>query len=558
MAPLVIISDINNNERFRYEAQQIKQPNTEPIQNFKLTELTIHAGINTDHGYCTIGIDDRDNLMLDTSDRRRPIKIKNGWKLEVYLGKSFQTLSKWFTGIIQEPELTRPGANLQNIGITAFGWGIRTAHRVGIIQRFQKKLADGVNVDATDNNAKISEIFKDILEDDDVAAHPGLSPESGITTDAITSIDLKLSDYQRKFQTLATMLSEVAQMGAAVYGIDPNLDAFLRIRGAEFSGFLLTNDTKNPGVITRNWNSDKIMFIRNQSLNYKESTIDGGYSIFHGLGAQHDTLDYESTSANALISLSSKHHAFPFDPQKDNLSKLTPFLSKIGTTENRKSLIIKIVGANQDNSTPNPEDIRQTLTIPGHRLENELSLAAYFEVQFNKDIISVSHGEKLFMLIQKYDDTANPIRIDYQTAQGTFYDSDDGINWISRIGQAKFRTFHSRTIHIIGQNCTTRKRLRIKETMFSLQDFPNENTALQAFEGMMESLGKIKRIYDPIIVTAPTARPEIGKTVKLVDKFNGLDVEADLIGYDISISAFDATSNRGATFMTLYLEDWYL
>ena len=558
LAPLVIISDLTNTERFRYESQQIKEPqNQNPIQNFKLTELTIHAGINTDHGYCTVGIDDRENLLLSSSDRRRPIKIKNGWKLEVYLGKTHQTLTKWFTGIIQEPEVTRPQANLQYIGITAFGWGIRTAHRVGNIQRFQKKLADGVNVDQTDQNAKISELFKDILEDSDISAHPGLGIESEITTDDITDINLKIPDFQRKFQTFATMLSELSQMAGAVYGIDPNQNAFLRFRGTEFSGFLITNDTKTPSVITRNWNPTKLMFLKNTILNFKESTIESGYSIFHGLGAQHDTLDYEKTQANALLDLSAKFYAFPFSPSKDNVSKLTPFLSKIGNPQSRKELVIKIVGSN-NNLTPNPEDIRQTITIPGNRLENELDIALYFEIQFNKNIVSVSHGEKLFMLITKYEDDTNPIRLDYQTAQGLFFDSNDGITWTQKTGEAKFRTYSSKTIHIIGQNCVTRRQHRKKETMFSLQDFPNENTALQAFEGIIESLGKIKRIYEPITVTTPTERPEIGKTVKLIDVFNGLNVEADLVGYDISISTLDPNSNLGATSMKLYLEEWYI
>ena len=580
LSPVIVISDLDNAERFRFESDQVVPAANQPVQDFKLNELTIHAGINSDHGYCTVGIDDRNNTLLDSS-KRRSIRIKNGWKLEVWLGKGPNSLYKWFTGIIAEPELTRPTATLQNIGLTAFGYGIRTAHRIGNIQRSQKRLIDGINPDNTDTKTKISELFKAMLTNPNFYAHPGLGSESEITTNNVRDIDIKLLEYNKKYQTLAVILNDLAQSAGAIYGIDPNLDAFLRIRGSESSGFLVTNDTENPGLATRNWGSGRIMFIRNRSFNFKDSTIEAGYTVAHGVGAQHDIISHDFPDANATFWLSwnllgqsghaPRRTAIPFITTHEVISKISLFLARRynDNTEINHPLQVHIVGSDADGN-PNLEDQRFVTSISHLTLDDELGTQGKFiNIQFEKNILSVSRGEKLFIYLwqlsdyiagQEYPTTefSGFLTLDYQTQMGRlFYTDDEGQTWQQATGQPKFKIYYSKTMRIIGQNTTARRCLKEKETILSLQDFPNEHTALAAFEGMLDSLGKVKRIYDPITVTAPTLRPEIGKTVRLIDKFNGLDVEVDLIGYDIAISAFDPLTNRGATTMKLYLEEWF-
>ena len=350
------------------------------------------------------------------------------------------------------------------------------------------------------------------------------------------------------------LLSELANTSGAIYGIDPNRDAFLKLRGTVFSGFIITNDL-TPESIATNWDQTKALYMKNANFNYKESTIDSGYTVIHGLGAQHDTLDHDQTDANALVNLSAKSHAIPFYPSRDNVSKLTPFLSKLGNDNERMSIIVSIVGSNEDGS-PNPEDIRQTVTVPGNRLTNELDVASYFDIPIDRETVRVSHGEKLFMLFPRYEDQARAVRLDYQTGRGRFYDSIDGIVWIERIGDMKFRTYNSRTIHIIGQNTVARKNLRAKEKIFSLVDFQNEQSALIAFEGALDVSSKVRRLYDPVIAATPGSRPTIGSTAKLLDVFNGLDTTVDIIGYDIEGSAFEADSNLGAKTMTVLVEEY--
>lgn len=548
LCPQIILKNKAGTEQYRYEHPNID--NT-PTQEFNLVSWFIEAGVNSNHGMAQILIDDRDNDLLDLTKNRRSVKIKNSWEMIINLGKDEAGLEVWFDGIIEEAEIIRPSANLQYILVTAFGWGIRTAHRLAKMSRFQLKNSGGLTLDSSDTNARVSELFKDVFEDDDVPAFRGLGQES-ITVTGVDTIDIKLPDYQRDFQTYALMLNELAAIPGSLYGVDPTKDAFLRLRGTTFGGYLITNDTENPAVLTTNWDQGKLLIMRNTEYRVKESVIDTGFTVGIGIGAQHDTLDHDQTSANATLDLSSTNYAFEFDPIKDNVRKIALFLSKTGTLV--KDLTVSIVGEDSGGG-PNEDDIRKRVVIPASRLQSELGSSKYFEILFEK--IPVTFGEKLFVFIKKYGDATNYVSIDYQTGSGTYYTSADALTWSSNTGDAKFRTYHSKTMHIIGQNCVARRSHRSKEMPINFQDFPDENTATQAMEGLLDTRGKIKALYSPITVSTPDARPDLGKTVRFKDVFNGKDVSLDMIGYSLGGTAFDK-NNMGAVDMVVLVEEWFL
>ena len=499
LAPRILIKDTKGVVKFTWEHALI---DASPIQDFALVDWQIQGGVNTFHGIGSILIDDRNQALLDNTDLARPIKIKNGWRMIMELGKNEAGLETWFDGLIEEPEMIEEQGTITKIQINAIGFGIRTAHRKTRIRRFQKKTSDGLSLDNTDVDVKISELFKDILTQDDHFAHSGLPLESELgipnlvsyhtfegdvldkkgtnngtlvgtatfvngkigkaasfgsgkidrvtltdtpydvertdkfsisvwinpddtaaegmlftkgslatlgrwaffkeidekismilvgsnstslfmrtvnavsttklthvamtydgsstaaglkiyfddvlqslttvnanlntsilnndvaaigafqngdlpyegliddarfynkeltaeevkdlfnvpfKTDQVDDINIKLPDLQRDFQSFGLVLNELANIGGALYGITPTMDAYLRLRGVTPSGFLITN--KLTDLKTTGWPSAKLLISRQQRFNYKESTIDSGYTIIHGTGAQHDVLD---------------------------------------------------------------------------------------------------------------------------------------------------------------------------------------------------------------------------------------------------------------------------
>ena len=541
LAPRITIKDKDGVLKFTWEHDAIDPT---PIKDFDLVAWAVDGGVNTYHGIASILIDDRNQALLDSTDLGRPIKIKNSWEMIIELGKDQAGLETWFDGIIEEPELIEEQGTITKIQITAIGFGIRTAHRKTRIRRYQKKTSDGLSLDSTDTNARISELFKDILEDTDHLAFPGLGTEP-ITVTGVDTIDIKLPDLQRDFQSFGMVLNELANIGGALYGVTPLKDAYLRLRGVTPSGFLITN--KLTDLKTTGWPSAKLMITRQQRLNYKESTIDSGYTIIHGTGAQHDVLDADQTAANAIQDIAGADVSFGFTTKFDNISKVAVFLSKVGTID--KDLHVCVVDK-ASGGGPERTAIKQRVVVPFARLEREVTTGGiYFEVSFKKILLEAN--TEYFILLGNYPDSGE-LRVDYQTGTGTYYLSD-----ASQVGDVKFRTYHSKTMHIIGQNVIARQSLRDKEHTMNLSDFPNEESALIAMEGMLENLAKIKRIYNPIVCTAPDDYVDLGKTCQVIDGATGLEDTVDLMGFSIGASSYEG-GNLGAENIMIYVAKVYL
>ncbi len=541
LAPKIIIKDKDGALKFTWEHKNIA---VSPIQDFPLIGWQVDGGVNTFHGIASIIIDDRNQNLLDLTDLGRPIKIKNGWEMIIDLGKDAAGLQTWFDGIIVEPEMIQEQGIITKIQIAAIGFGIRTAHRKTRIRRYQKKTSDGLSLDATDTAVKVSELFKDILIDTDHLAFPGLGQET-ITVAGVDDIDIKLPDLQRDFQSFGLVLNELANIAGALYGITPLKDAFMRLRGRTPSGFLITN--KLTDLKTTGWPKAKLLISRMERFNYKESTIDGGYTIIHGTGAQHDVLDADQTSANAIQDINPSDVSFPFVAKFDNISKVGLFLSKVGTID--KDLHVCVVDKGTG-AGPLRTAIKQRVVVPFARLEREVTTGGvYFEVSFNK--IPLEANNTYFILLGNYPDT-NELRIDYQTGTGSYY-----LNDALQTGDVKFRTYHSKTMHIIGQNVVARQSLRDKEHVINLQDFPNEETATIAMEGMLEAMAKINRIYNPIVCSAPDDYLDLGKTCEVIDGATGLEDIVDLMGFSIGGSALEG-GNLGAENILIYVNKVYL
>ena len=94
-------------EKYRYETT-VTTSSVSPQQDFTLSELKVHNGSNTDYGYAILKIDDRDNLLTDTTNNIRDSKIERQWDIQIYFGKSQPLLQRWFYGKIFDVDIVRP------------------------------------------------------------------------------------------------------------------------------------------------------------------------------------------------------------------------------------------------------------------------------------------------------------------------------------------------------------------------------------------------------------------------------------------------------------------
>ena len=86
LSPKIIITDRTGVEKYRYETT-VRTDSVSPQQDFTLSELKVHNGSNTDYGYAILKIDDRDNVLTDTTNNIRDSKIERQWDIQIYFGK---------------------------------------------------------------------------------------------------------------------------------------------------------------------------------------------------------------------------------------------------------------------------------------------------------------------------------------------------------------------------------------------------------------------------------------------------------------------------------------
>ena len=142
---------------------------------------------------------------------------------------------------------------------------------------------------------------------------------------------------------------------------------------------------------------------------------------------------------------------------------------------------------------------------------------------------------QLFILFKKYADATNYIDLDYQTGTGAYWTSATGAagSFSSNSGDVKIRTYHGQSMVIVLENTVSRKSFPDREATVDMSGIAEEEMATIALVGMSDSIGKERRIYSGIKVTPPSDPLELGKMIKIKDKFNGLTIDTDVIAYSI-------------------------
>ena len=505
---------------------------------------TLSVGVNGDHGTFTFIIRDDDFSFTDLNNPYRPCKLKTGYEVDLRFGKQGNALEKWFTGIINNVKnISQTNTNVWEI--TAFGWGSLIASRYSSMIRTQQRQADGITPDDDDETTHISELFKDLITDKDHLTVPNLDLLP-ITIGEIEDIPIALSDFKKNFVTIGSELNELAQMAGCFFYVNADKQITLLKRNSKSSGLLVTNDIKNPHVITANWPRDNLAFIKDQIITRDDSIKDSGFTMLHGIGSQRQTVDYSWTVSNNSLLLSGGNHAFPFQALKDNISQVSIKLSRTDVLPLLENFIVSIIGRNDD-TTPNADDIRETKIVPFSLLEKLLTPGSrYIDIVFDK--IPITPVERLFLYIPE---TTSRLSMDYSTFVGKYY-----IDGAEFVGSAVFKTYSSKTTRITGQNTTTRKLYRPKEGIITLPDNPDESTVRKVFESILDAKSGITSNFNPIRITPPDTPPQIGQTLRLIDVQKDFDREVSIVGYTISFNAYDESA-LGAYEMTINLQEIY-
>lgn len=516
--PKILIHDLTNTLKYTYETSQVA---SSPTQNFKLSGMNIHLGINDDYGNAVLEIEDNTNALIESINKS--CKIKRQWNIQIYLGKNSSTLERWFYGKVYESEIIKPTPNQTMIRLTCIGWGIRLKERMTKIKRFQDKTSDGLALDDSDTSAKVSEIAKDIVSDTDHFLFTALPSETEITT-SVDDIDIKLADFQLNATSWSDGISQLAGMSNSSYHIDADRKLVFTNSDTD-SGFLF--DSSVDSYDSLNWNGTKLGYIKRAPFTWKDSSADTGYSFIHAYGVVNISKDTEQTTSNANYSLHNNWIAIPFTPTSNNVSKISLSMAKTGTPDQIGSFQL-IGGA----STPDSDDIRKEAKLASSSLTTLGTSYDWRELAF--DNIEVTPREQLFLVVKKYGSSSNTINAEYHTGSGTYYTSSDGITWSTQTGNFKIRIYNSTNLITTLENTVARKRFGVREKILTFQN-SQEETVRDSLIYTSDILSKEKRSYSSMIVSPTTSRILLGKTCKVIDSKTGLKITAEINSVDIDV-----------------------
>ena len=559
LQPQIKIYDWEGNLAYTYEHSQIS---ASPTQDFGLFAWDVSQGIGTNFGKCSLGIIDHENLLTDLTSSRRPTSIRNEYTVEIALGKSVATLgTKRFVGRIQEGSISRlPKQQYITLFATGLGTLLPLRHTKIAFEQ-TKDSTDPLAFDDTDSNAKASELVKDIIED----SENYLTPQESLIpfgTAGIEDIDVKIANFDKRPATpMDVAINELNNMSGADWGIDYSTnDVWMRYPGSASSGFLITNDLSS--TLTQNWDPDKIGVIVKRARSYTDSTVGYATPFMFGMGALDPVSDIDNSLSDAAQDLSAAYVAVEYTANQDNVWIFAPWLDTTGTPS--KDLIVSLI-ASDINGVPDPTNVAQTRVISKERLQAITGTGQYLQIEFDR--VAVAPKTKMFFYFEKYGDATNFVDLDYQAsgAASEIWTSSDGTTWNDPFSggfgkltaDAKMRVYSAKAIQINYVNTALAKKFgNVTYPKELVMPTPNihKNLVIDMFSGISQVRSRQNRLYDPITIYPPTDPIPLGKTVRYVDRYNGLDVNVDVQSYSLSGNV-NTLENNGANRMTLDIRE---
>ena len=523
--------------------------NENPTQDAPLISWKLSVGINSDAGSASITIEDNDNKLTDGTSRAGPI-FKTGDILQILLGKSSETLSTWFTGIVNEPQLNRPGNTLQTITVPAYSWANRLNTRYITLVHKQIQNADDT-FDDSDDTAKISNLVNRIMTDESILLLP---PPDRSLTYAIDDIDIKIATFTKKVQTQQIALAELANIANAVYGITPDLQFYFR-DSKQSSGATVTNDLNTKADIS------KLMILRNQSYDYRDSAVRKAFTSLIGDGI---------TQVQNLVEYIGNRYLTANGNNEDFLAFEIPWLGKISDLDlwlGRDSSVSgdlhwKIIHET-DNQLSGSEAAITSGVIERATIQEWPTTGQWVRFHLDSDPLEEQYYRAILFLP---DDPDSNRRV-YSRAR-IYYDSNANYHlWYndstaygterspnSSPGAIACRIRGEQVITLKAQNTTIKHKQLPKENLQSLSSVESTATGTALYEGILQQAGNVRRNYANLRVSAPSSRPELGKTFRLIDIHQNLNTSLLMIGYDVQSNKDNQLT---ALDITLEAEEWF-
>jgi len=151
---------------------------------------------------------------------------------------------------------------------------------------------------------------------------------------------------------------------------------------------------------------------------------------------------------------------------------------------------------------------------------------------------------------------ASGVVVTLTSSEGAFFDSSDGITWTSRTGATNIRVYSAKRLLTSLENTVVSRKLKEpREKLFPVRADLEEQSVRQALIQAGNVMGKQRRSYDKIKVSAPTDRIPLASFCRLQDRITGLNIKAIITGYDIEMHTHNNTI--GADEVTLHLDELY-
>lgn len=545
--PKVIITNLSGGAAYTYESKQL---NSTPTQDFRLQALKLHLGTDDDFGYLQLVIHDHSNSLTDLTDSDRPGVIGREWAVQLYLGKTTALSERWFYGKIKDFTISRPSTGIQVVSLTCVGWGVILRERLSRLSRNQAKTSDGVTLDDADTSTKISELILDLFQDVDHYIDNNITQISNITAQTSTTgngIDEsatsgKIANVNYTVASFAQIISNLAGIANTTWHINADRSLIIQDPEGRDSGFLFTNNLSANNAQT--WDENKIGYILNAPLEWKDSSADMLYNFIHGFGHFAPGLSVsDGQTPNASDNLDTAWHAIPFTPTADNVAKVAIRAIKTGTPAVDGSMQI---WGDTGGSGPDPADVRYNKLLNTSTL-NKLGTSVpttWFEIPI-KPRIAVQPGEQLYLVFPKNGSATNTYNINYKAGVGTFWDSSDGATWTSRTGQSAYRVYEAKRLVTTIENIDATSILpEPRERIFPIRADLEEQTVRETLLAAATILGKQRRTYGTVTVSPVTSRIPLGTYCRLEDAKTGLSVKANIIEIDLTTNAAEQGVQR--------------
>lgn len=559
LVPVVEISDRSFRPAYRYEHPRISD---DPVQDFSLRSWSLHLGINSDAGSCDLDIQDDAGVLVDDAGS---CVIRPGYIIRIILGKSADTGSPWFTGIVTEPAVVRPGVITRTVRVKAEGYAATLRSRTVNVDYMQETDGSGLPVD-DDETALIPNLVRRVVADDAWQVIP--PADNTITHDGIADdIIIKLASLRKQYQRQDAVIAELAGASDAVYGVTPDLDFYFH--GADRrQDAVATND---PRMIAEAGAADTeaatgLMILAKSPYKYRDSVVNDIFSDLIGTNitfrSDRLTPPAVADAARPLDHNSAPWHGYVIGTRQG--ASMAPYSGQIPagslgvrlrrTAEVSGELTYRItayggggeaaaddhlldsgrISADTVNRLPLNEDAWLDLRNPEiHAGGTGLTSRVVWFGGISGLSVTGSDSPGLTSDVHYYE-----TRSESQTSPGDLW-------------AAVFRVIETKDAVIIATNVSARRDLLPRQVVRSFPDAPATSTATTLFEGVLGRAGETRRTYSGIRVLAPRVRPRMGERFRLRDVYGRIDRHVLLNGMEVRQDRPDG----GATHIVMHAED---